>query len=81
MRWKSRGIAQDCHGQGNKSEKVIVPGQRKLGKKKLTKVREFRKILKTNGYGSLFNFQEHKFTEAVENVWKMVKSQEKVREY
>ena len=82
--------------------------------KKTTKVREFRKFLKTDGYGSLLNLQEHKFTEsasslikwlfnslkisalledlmaedscngiweAVENVWKMVKSQEKVREY
>ena len=52
MRWKSRGIAQGCHGQGNKSEKGIFPGQGKLGKKKKTdksqgKVGEFRKFLKT----------------------------------
>ena len=75
MRWKSRGIAHGCHGQGNKSEKGIFPGQGKLEKKnkkknkkkkkkKTTKVREFRKFLKTDGYGSLFNFQEHKFTES-----------------
>ena len=69
MRWKSRGIAQGCHGQGNKSEKGIFPGQGKLEKtkrkkNKTTKVREFRKCLKTDGYGSLFNFQEHKFTES-----------------
>ena len=71
MRWKSRGIAQGCHGQGNKSEKGIFPGQGKLEKKnknkkkkKTTKVGEFRKKFKTDGYGSLFNFQEHKFTES-----------------
>ena len=38
---------------------------KKKKKKKMTKVREFRKFLKTDGYGSLFNFQEHKFTEKV----------------
>ena len=63
MKWKSRGIAQGCHGQGNKSEKGIFPGQGKL-EKKTTKVREFRKFLKTDGDGSLFNFQGHKFTES-----------------
>ena len=51
MRWKSRGIAQGCHGQGNKSEKVIFPGQGKLEEKKTDKsqgkVGEFRKFLKT----------------------------------
>ena len=47
MRWKSRGIAQGCHSQGNKSEKGIFPGQGKLEKKKkMTKVREFRKFFK-----------------------------------
>ena len=50
MRWKSRGIAQGCHGQGNKSEKGIFPGQGKLEKKtdkSQGKVGEFRKFLKT----------------------------------
>ena len=37
MRWKSRGIAQGCHGQGNKSEKGTFPGQGKLEKNKTKK--------------------------------------------
>ena len=117
MRWKSRGIAQGCHSQGNKSEKGIFPGQGKLGKKKkkMTKVREFRKFFKTEmamAVSLIFrniNLQNRPHSlvkwlfsslkvsalledlmaedsckgswEAVENVWKMVKSQEKVREY
>ena len=120
MRWKSRGIAQGCHGQGNKSEKGIFPGQGKLEKTKQKKNKKrqksgnlenfwkqmamavsliFRNINLQNRPHSLIKwlFNSLKVSavledlmaedsckgswEAVENVWKMVKSQENVREY
>ena len=63
---------QGCHGQGKKSGKLNFfqvrekSGNLDLRKgnwKKLTKVREFQQFSENrDGYGSLFNFQKHKFT-------------------